>query len=173
MRSYTEGDKDKGRAIWRSASPPPALTAVESLQRRALRLTDNYELERHDRALDELVAHLDRTSPAQFQTRSALANAAKVIRSRRRIAPTISLESKAMALVHHDEFCRVDLAQWVETSASLSFGDRSTRVALIDGHDAVSLAAERRTVVPRTRESISRARRAGREAYRAEAVATS
>lgn len=74
-------------------------------------------------------------------------------------------------VAHDDDTYRIDMAQWLSTSPSLSIGERSTLGALLGGHDATSLAHDRSSTVPRTREAISRARRAARQAYCDEVVA--
>src|SRR4051794_33238943 len=62
-----------------------AQSAINSLQGQALRRQDGYTLDRLDRALDEIVRNYENERPAAWQVRSALANAAKVVQSRRAV----------------------------------------------------------------------------------------
>lgn len=151
-----------------------ALAAVEHLQRRAARLYDVYELERLDRALDEIVENLHREYPAPFQCRSALANAAKVIQKRRTIRRYDSLDKPFAdgALpdvgVVEANFAVIELIQWIDTSPSLSQGERRLLRDLVAGEDAESLARRDGVPVTRMRERISRARSVGKAGYQSE-----
>jgi hypothetical protein len=151
-----------------------ALAAVDHLQQRAARLYDIYELERIDRALDEIVENLHRTDPMLFQCRSALANAAKVIRKRRMIRRYDSIDKPFadgslpdVGMVQAD-YAVVDLIQWIDTSPSLSPGERRLLRDLAAGEDAESLARRDDVPVTRMRERISRARSVGKAAYQSE-----
>ncbi len=66
--------------------------ALIILQRRSAQARDIFEIERMDRALDEIVRNPGNTSPAPFQVRSALANASKVLKERRAIVAIGSLD---------------------------------------------------------------------------------
>lgn len=153
---------------------PTSLAAVVYLQQHSTRSADIYELERHDRAIDEIVANLDRTTPAPFQTRSALANAAKVIGKRRSIRTYGSLDKPQptgnLPDVGSDDgaYDLVDVFQWLATSPSLHSAERRLLHDLAAGEDAESLARRDHVPVARMRERISRARSAGRAAYRQE-----
>jgi DNA-directed RNA polymerase specialized sigma24 family protein len=148
-----------------------ALAAVAYLQQQSTRFGDIYELERHDQALDEIVANLDRTAPTPFQTRSALANAAKVIRKRRAVRTFDSLDEplpdgNLPDVGSVDEsFALVEIHQWLDTSPSLRPVDRRVLRELACGEDAESLAGRYGLPVARMRERISRARSACRMAY--------
>lgn len=152
----------------------PALAAVVYLQQHSARSGDIYEIERHDRALDEIIANLDRTDPAPFQSRSALANAAKLIQHRRTIRMFGSLDKPRPDGSQPDvgqvdwSYAVVELYQWIDTSPSLSSSERQLLHDLASGEDAESLAARDGVPVARMRERISRARAAGRLAYRRE-----
>lgn len=153
-----------------------ALAAVDHLQQRAARFYDIYELERIDRALDEIVENLHRTDPVPFQCRSALANAAKVIRKRRAIRRYDSLDKPFAdgALldvgVVEGDLAVVELIEWIDTSPSLSTGERRLLRDLAAGEDAESLARRDDVPVARMRERISRARSVGKAGYQSEVL---
>lgn len=148
-----------------------SLAAVVYLQQRSTRFTDIFELERHDRAIDELVANLDRSAPTPFQTRSALTNASKVIVGRRGIRSYGSLDRPRSDDSLPDvgtidpAYVVVDIYHWLDTSPSLRPADRQLLRALAQGEDAHSLAPRYSLPVSRMRERISRARSAARAAY--------
>lgn len=151
-----------------------ALTALENLQQRARRATDIYDIERLDRALDEIVDNLHRADPAPFQSRNALANASKVIRKRRTIRHFHSLNVPRSDGNPRDVgaldggFDEVDLHQWLDTTPSLRPTERQLLRDLADGEHAESLAQRHGASVARMREQISRVRAAGRAAYQRE-----
>jgi hypothetical protein len=154
--------------------------ALVSMQRRARNTADSYSLDRIDRALDEISRNLGNDRPAPFQTRSAYANAGKVIASRRLIAPTVSLDrarddepaSAARGIgADEDGYAVVELLDWLRTSPSLTPPLRRLIVDLSRGEDALSLASKYGVPVARIRERISRARAAARAAYLREVFA--
>ncbi len=153
-----------------------ALAAVRHLQQRAARLYDMYELERIDRALDEIVENLHRTHSAPFQCRSALANAAKVIRKRRLIRRYDSLDkplrdgSLPDVRAVQEDYAVVDVIQWIDTSPALGVSDRRLLRDLAAGEDAESLACRDGVPVRRMRERISRARSVCKACYEREVL---
>ncbi|OMB89902.1 hypothetical protein A5746_21690 [Mycolicibacterium conceptionense] len=153
-----------------------ALAAVDHLQQRAARFYDMYELERIDRALDEIVENLHRTDPVSFQCRSALANAAKVIRNRRTIRRYDSLDNPLPDGSLPDtgaiqaDYAVVDLIRWLDTSPTLGTSERRLLRDLAAGEDAESLARRDDVPLARMRERISRARSTGRSAYQNEVL---
>jgi hypothetical protein len=147
---------------------------VRQLQQQALGTWDLYTLDRLDRALNELVRNSEKTTPAAFQRRSAMANASKVLRDRVRIAPIVSLD--LLLDVGEDIYSSdsgsqraapdiLDIHIWLETTPALTSGQRAILQALASGEDAVSLAHRHHVPVERMRERISRARKVGWTAY--------
>lgn len=153
-----------------------AAAAVAQLQQRAGETHDLYQLDRYDRAIDEVLRHPDKQTPAPFQCRSALANAAKVLKNRRDICRMTSLEAQTTTLSDHvDHVCGatvdvVDIHIWLETTPSLGADHRQLLQALAAGDDTWTLAAKHGVPVNRMRERISRARAAGWDAYRSEVL---
>lgn len=155
-------------------------TAVAQLQQQALRSHDVYELDRLDRAIDELVRNPDKSSPPAFQRRSAMANASKILQHRRRACPVTSLDQptandapSSFDLARTDGAPdELDIRLWLETTPSMTAMQRDLLRALADGHDALSIARRSQTPVARVREQISRARSAGWAAYQREMLAT-
>lgn len=150
--------------------------AVVQLQQQALQSHDVYELDRLDRAIDELVRNPDKSTPPAFQRRSAMANANKILQYRKRTCPVTSLDEQtpdcapsSSDLVQTDGAPdELDIRLWLETTPSLTAMQRSLLRAFADGHDARSIAKWSRTPVARVREQISRARAAGWAAYQRE-----
>lgn len=158
--------------------------AVVILQQRADVMSatnDVFELDRIDRALDQLVAHPTNTKPPIFQVRDALANASKVLKERR--ARDIYRMDDATLHEHHREEVELahlrempplstegssDILLWIGSTPSLTDDERSLLFLLSQGEDAVTLAERTGTKVIRLREQIARARRVGRAAYAAE-----
>lgn len=150
--------------------------AIVALQQQSFREKDNYTLEQIDRALDEIVRSYGKTSPALFQVRSAKANAAKVIQSRRETVSLIvrvdaddSIESLGGA--EDDNFAAIDVLEWLRTTSGISETDRRTLQALAVGADAEDLSHSWGVPVDRMRERISRSRGCGRRAFRKEVAA--
>ncbi|MBB4140416.1 hypothetical protein [Microbacterium invictum] len=142
---------------------------------------DVFELDRIDRALDQLVAHPSNTKLPEWQLRDARANASKVLK-KRRAREVYRLDDEDLHETHRAE---VEYAQqrltgdtdtvesfgilwWLRTTTSLTEDERSILVLLARGEDAMSLASLTGIPVKRMREQISRARRVGRLAYGAE-----
>ncbi|WP_251146528.1 hypothetical protein [Streptomyces sp. CBG30] len=71
----------------------PVAGAVSALQKQALASSDTYELDRIDRALDELLRNpTNASTPAPFRTKSAMGHAYEVLERRRAIVQFIPLE---------------------------------------------------------------------------------
>lgn len=151
--------------------------AVITLQRRVFTASDIYELERIDRTLDELLRSPERTTPAPFQTRSAMAHAGQVLADRRRLGPMISMDASTIVEspervielpVTDGEIEVLDILVWLETTPSLTETERTILRHLAAGEDAATLAPTYDIPAARMRERISRARAAGRAAYQRE-----
>lgn len=142
-----------------------AESAYLSLQDQALSATDNYTLERVERALDEILRNPAKTAPAAFQVRSAMANAAKVIEDRRRLAPRVSIETPGVEPGTEDGgYVAVEVMHWLDT-APVSDAERTILRGLAHGADAETLAASGGVGVQRMRERISRARKSATQNY--------
>ncbi|MEO9322234.1 hypothetical protein ABFT23_02005 [Nocardioides sp. C4-1] len=157
-----------------------SLGAYLYLQECARTQTDSYALERLDRALDEVASNPLRDHPAQFQARSAMANAAKVLKSRRALAPVTSLEVRQEYRddIGADSRCAggpssleaIETVVWLTGTRAITEVQRSILMALAQGHDAASLADRQGVPIARMRERIARARAAGRRAYAGEVL---
>ena len=142
-------------------------TAVSTLQQRAVSAHDVFDLERIDRALDELTRNPGKTAKPQYQVRGALSNASKVLIRRKCRLPLSSTDDPGLhesvrerAFAYIDGgFDTVDLRQWLDTTPSLSTRERWILQALADGADAEMLSALLNLPLARVRERISRARR--------------
>lgn len=158
--------------------------AVVILQQRAdvmSATSDVFELDRIDRALDQLVAHPTDTKPPTFQVRDALANASKVLKERR-ARDVYRMDDATLHERHREEVELAhlrampplatkessDILLWIASTPSLTDDERSLLFLLSQGEDAVTLAERTGTSVLRLREQIARARRVGRAAYDAE-----
>lgn len=142
-----------------------AQAALTRLYNQAHRSTDNFDLERIDRALDEIV-RLNSTESYGRQVRSALANASKVIRERRNTVSAVSLEARQIDAASPD--CQepvIDLRLWLRDTKRITEQQRRLLMLLADEHDADAVASMYGIPPPRMREQISRARRAARAAY--------
>ena len=134
---------------------------------------DVFELDRVDRALDE-VLRLNSDQPAAFQVRSALANASKVLRHRRTLAVTTPLGD---VLPQHepgvcdDGAAQIDVLLWVQTSPAFTTSQREVLQLLCSEQDSAAIAEAWGLAPGRVRERVSRARRAARSAYEREVLA--
>jgi DNA-directed RNA polymerase specialized sigma24 family protein len=142
-----------------------AQAALTRLHEQARSTSDNFDLERIDRALDEIVRL---NSPESYgrQVRSAMANASKVILDRRDIAPFISLD--ALPVEHgpsDNQEAAIGLRLWLRDTNGISQQQRRLLMLLADDYDVDAIAAMYRIPAPRMRERISRARKAARAAY--------
>lgn len=151
-----------------------AQRAIVTLQSRALSSRESYTIDVLDRALDEVVRNYDNPKPHQWQVRSALANAAKVVQFRGHTVTPASFDdadnSPRLATVD-EKFALFELRDWLERTPAVSSEERLLLIGLAEGEDASRLAQERGVPVQRMRERISRARTRARHAYAAEAAA--
>lgn len=148
-------------------------TAVSTLQQRAVSAYDMFDLDRIDRALDELTRNPGKTADPQHQVRGALSNASKVLIRRKKRLPLGSTDDpdlhetvreRAFACIDF-AFDAADLRLWLDTTPSLSARERWILQSLADGADAESLSALLNLPIARVRERISRARRTAGAAY--------
>src|SRR5262249_6067285 len=113
----------------------------------------------------------DRTDPSSHQVRSALANAAKVIKNRRRLARQESIDSLGIEPVGEDGgFDTVAVMDWLD-KAPVSIDVRTILRGLADGSDADCLAGSGGVDLRRMRERISRARKLAAATYKATVAA--
>lgn len=151
-----------------------AQRAIVTLQSRALRSREGYTIDVLDRALDEVVRNYDNPDPHQWQVRSALANAAKVVQFRGETVTPTSFDdadnASSLAAVD-DEFALFELRDWLDRTPTVSTEERQLLIGLAGGDDASSLARERGVPVQRMHERISRARTRAHDAYTAEMAA--
>lgn len=150
--------------------------AVRTLQQQAVSAHDVFDLDRIDRALDELTRNPHKTAEPQHQVRGALGNAGKVLVRRKKRLPLgssddpdlhESVRERAFAFIEGG-FDAADLRQWLDTTPSLSTRERWILQALADGADAEMLSALLNLPLARVRERISRARRVASAAYNRE-----
>ncbi|MGP3967392.1 hypothetical protein [Streptomyces sp. 6N223] len=145
---------------------PPIAGAVETLQKQALTSHDTYELDRIDRALDELLRNpADTSTPAKFRIRSAMGHAYEALERRRAIAPRVALDPEHHDNGHDVPYVTVEILAWLRTEPSLSDSDRVLLNDLARGHDAASMAQRHGVPLARMRERISRARRRARKLW--------
>ena len=150
--------------------------AVTTLQQRASKAHDVFELERIDRALDELNRNPLKTTADRRQVRSAMRNAGKVLAHRKLLLPLGSTDDPRLyeSVRERALGCRevgydvVDLLQWLDTTPALTTRERWLLRALAGGADAEMLADMMGVPVVRVRERIARARRAAAGAYERE-----
>jgi DNA-directed RNA polymerase specialized sigma24 family protein len=136
-------------------------SALLDLQHRNAQARDLFEIDRIERALDEIVRNAENTSPARHQVRSAMANASKMLKKRRSIV-VVSLEqyfANGHGEPDRDEpgYMAVELKQWIDSLPSVS--DRILLNRLAAGADVAILAREEDVPEQRIRERIARARR--------------
>lgn len=145
-----------------------AEAALMRLYEQASHSTDNFTLERIDRALDEIL-RLNGTEPPVRQVRSAMAHAYQVIRDRRRTVVPETLEAREIEPPNSgmDEDV-IDLQEWLRSTPRVTGQQRNLLGLLANDPDAADLAAMYHVSVLRMREQISRTRRAARIAYRNE-----
>ncbi|MFF0227488.1 hypothetical protein [Streptomyces sp. NPDC004629] len=152
----------------------PVAGAVTALQKQALASRDTYELDRIDRALDELLRNpTDTSTPAQHRIRSAMGHAYEALERRRAIAPVVPLNHERADHGHTDaRYLVVEIMAWLQAEPELASAERVLLDDLAHGHDATSMARHLGVPLPRMRERISRARRHARTLWRnAEAAA--
>ncbi|MFF4926864.1 hypothetical protein ACFY4B_40395 [Kitasatospora sp. NPDC001261] len=147
----------------------PVAGAVKALQKQALASRDMYQLDRIDRALDELLRNpSEDTSPAPYRVRSAMGHAYEALERRRAIAPSVPLDPERTDGGHTDaRYPVVEILAWLESEPKLAAGERVLLDELARGHDAASMARRHGVALPRMRERISRARRRARALWQA------
>ncbi|WP_028648089.1 hypothetical protein [Nocardiopsis sp. CNT312] len=153
---------------------PPVIGAVQALQKQALTSHDTYELDRIDRALDELLRNPDDTSstPTKHRIRSAMGHAYEVLERRRTIAPAAAFDHELGDQENTDaSYLVVEIHTWLQTEPHLANGERALLEDLAHGHDATTMAQRYGVPLPRMRERISRARRRARTLWTAEEAA--
>lgn len=146
----------------------PVQAAVIALQQRALAVRDLYELDRVERALDELLRsphEQTNSTPAASRIRSALGHAYETIERRREIAPTTVLDDHTDLSFEDQNYRLAEIRLWLQTEPTLAASDRRMLRDLANGEDATSLARRHRQPIARIRERISRARRHGRRVW--------
>ncbi|MGW0713049.1 hypothetical protein ACWD4G_45225 [Streptomyces sp. NPDC002643] len=140
--------------------------AVTTLQQRAMDTWDTYDLERQERALDELLRNHESTSGSvRHRIRSATGHAYEVLERRKVIAPSdpVSAGLREPSYSEHG-FYQVEWLDWIRTEPTFNLVDRTILRSLAVGEDAETLAARHNLPLPRMRQRISRARRAARQA---------
>ncbi|MFF9567607.1 hypothetical protein [Streptomyces sp. NPDC014685] len=151
----------------------PVEAAIVALQRNALATFDVYQLDRIDRALDELLRNpSSEATPAEYRARSAMGHAYEVLKRRKAITPLVSLEGAHTERGIGDrEYPVVEILEWLRVEPRISQEQRTLLMALARGEDADSLAHREGLPVARMRERISRARKAARQLWKASVLA--
>lgn len=134
--------------------------AVSALQKQALTTRDAYELDRIDRALDELLRNpTDVSTPARHRMRSAMGHAYETLERRRAIVPSVPLDPERIVGAHTDNpYGVVEILEWLRTEPGLTKYERTLLSNLASGGDATTLADQHALPLSRVRERISRAR---------------
>ncbi|WP_327356385.1 hypothetical protein [Streptomyces sp. NBC_01304] len=151
----------------------PVEGAIAALQESALRTFDSYQLDRIDRALDELLRNpSDESTPAEYRVRSAMGHAYEVLERRKTITPLVSLcaEHTDQGVLDWD-YSLIEINEWLCSEPGISLEQRALLQALARGEDATTLAQREGLPVARVRERISRARRAGRQLWKTSVLA--
>ena len=138
--------------------------AISDLQKRALRTTDLYELDRIELAMDEILRHPeDDHVPSKHLTRSALGHAYETLKRRKEIAPRTEM------CTEYDEpgyvergFHDTEILECILVEPTFKRPDRAILLALALGADAEILAGPCGMSIPRMRERISRVRYSAR-----------
>jgi hypothetical protein len=140
--------------------------AVTTLQRSAMDTWDTYDLERHERALDELLRDHENTSgSAWHRIRSAKGHAYEVLERRKVIAPRDPVHAVLCEPSYTEHgFYKAEWLDWILTEPMFNIIDRTILRSLAVGEDAETLAARHNLPLPRMRQRISRARRVARQA---------
>jgi hypothetical protein len=146
----------------------PVAGAVTALQQQALASRDTFELDRIDRALDELLRNpTDTSTPVQHRIRSAMGHAYEALERRRAIAPLVPLNHERSDHGHTDaRYLVVEILTWLQSEPELASAERVLLDDLARGHDATSIAHHRGVSLLRMRERISRARRHAKTLWR-------
>ncbi|MEU4166183.1 hypothetical protein AB0F46_04755 [Streptomyces sp. NPDC026665] len=151
----------------------PVEGAIFALQKRALDTCDTYQLDRIDRALDELLRNpCDDCTPAEHRVRSAMGHAYEVLERRKMIAPSISLGVLSTEHGAADQgYPLIEILEWLRAEPGIPQSQRVVLQALAHGDDAEALAARHGLSLLRARERISRARKQARQLWAASAQA--
>jgi hypothetical protein len=149
-----------------------AQAALTSLYTMAGKTSDNFNLERIDRALDE-VLRLNSDQPADQQVRNAMAHALQVIRNRREKARRIALDLVPPEVGARDsqEVVVTDILSWLRGTTRVTNQQRRLLALITDTDDAATVAAIDGIPPDLTRQRISRARRGAAAAYHDEVTA--
>jgi hypothetical protein len=147
----------------------PVEGAIFALQKRALDTCDTYQLDRIDRALDELLRNpSDDSTPAEYRVRSAMGHAYEALERRKLIAPSISLGGDHPEHGAMDQgYPVIEIFEWLRAEPGIPQSQRAVLQALAHGGDAESLATQHELPLPRARERISRARKHARQLWAA------
>lgn len=150
----------------------PVAGAVQILQKQALTSRDNYELDRIERALDELLRNpTDTDTPAPHRVRSARGHAYEVLERRRSLAPCVPLDHEGAERGRPDSnYLIVEILVWLRGEPALATSERLLLNDLARGHDAAAIAERHSVSLPRVRERISRARRHAKTLWQAAEV---
>ena len=155
---------------------------MSTLQQQALRATDVFEIDRVERALDEILRRPESTAPAESQVYTSRGHAAETLLRRRAIlgGTTIQLGAEVDDEAEYDEraaqalavaepgYVQVEFDHWLATTEALNPRDRILLRALAAGEDAASLASFVGVGSASMSQRLSRCRRRGRNAYVAE-----
>jgi hypothetical protein len=142
----------------------PVAGAVQALQQQALTSRDTFQLDRIDRALDELLRNpTEQTGPAPSRVRSAMGHAYEALERRRALAPRVPLDPEHTDSSYIDaRYPVVEILAWLTSEPNLNAGERVVLGELARGHDAASIAHRDGVALTQTRQRISRARRHAR-----------
>lgn len=151
----------------------PVEGAIAALQNSALDTFDTYQLDRIDRALDELLRNpSDESTPAKYRVRSAMGHAYEALERRKVIAPCSSLSAEHTDGEATDQgHLLVEVLDWLRTQPGIPQSQRALLQALAHGEDAESLARREELPVARVRERISRARGKAHKLWKASVLA--
>ncbi|MFI9366630.1 hypothetical protein ACIG5E_37110 [Kitasatospora sp. NPDC053057] len=143
------------------------VAAIDALQTQAMRTSDVYQLDRIERAIDELLRNPgDDKTPARHRVRSALAHAYELLQRRKEIAPQGELCPERESVGYTEQgYHQVELLELIRVEPSFKHADRVILGYLVRGADAVTLAEKYSVPVPRMRERISRLRCNARKAW--------
>lgn len=149
----------------------PVEGAIIALQLRALGTCDAYQLDRIDRALDELLRNpSDESTPAEYRVRSAMGHAYETLERRKAITPCVALEGDYSEHGVVDQgYPVVEFREWLRMEPGIPPAHRAVLQALAQGDDAEILATRQGLPVTRMRERISRARKSARQLWTASA----
>lgn len=138
----------------------PIAGAVSALQKQALASNNTYELDRIDRALDELLRNpTDASASAQQRLRSAMGHAYEALERRRAIAPSVPLDIERARCKHIEaRYAVVEILAWLSVEPALAKEERVLLDDLARGFDAASMAIHHGVPLLRMRERISRVR---------------